>query len=938
VKIQTESVIKNYFEMTDYYRIIIIGLALFLQNLTQAQELDCLSMIGDHAADVVVESEECIEIGGDSEYPTTLHNGRLEARSKITVKTPSYLRKYWYPGGLNLKLDRTTSVIQIINPTEIIGKHEKVEIGINLNKELADLILAFKLNNSEGVNPFNPEEISIEASFTSPSSRIRTRYGFYYEDYSIVQDQGQSRYELNDSFPYDFIIRNSLDEIGNWEVDVRVIVNGEIVSSRMFGIRCISSNKKGRLITTSESAEKDRYFRFKDSPSGDRFFGIGANICHSGLGQMDPGDGEIHRTWLENFLQEGGNLVRIELGGQNYLPNWDQYNNYFPRLARMTELDGIIENIASYDAYFILFRHHTEMWWDQSDPNRGTQPEGWDGLNWLNNPFIKADIINNRRSYFKSGEAEKWQNHCLRYIISRWGYTPSFMAYEYQEMDNWLSKVYKEENVNYEKDEKFIDGELREIQIDVRKWLERKKNFLQNELNSEVLFSIAYATLPEWEKSDVGYGLCEVSDFQNVHKYGGSKDVNYLRRKSVEELWDRFKQPVFVEECGVHEEYTTIQCCTDLNYHNSIWAPSVMGAAGTGMAWNWKDGYFDNFKPISTFFGSENFEAFHYNKVDVEFDKYQSWRTGVNKVAQTKLEFYFQRDKEKNRALGWIHNATNYWHNLGPRNSCMNDLLVHGIVEPSCIHNNEGNSSEVFTKLNHENNRDHFYDVQDLSGNDKNLIVSGFKWSTRRAYSWISDLFGKTKYHWYQIDYYSTIAGAASEIVKSHVVSTSLTGNIELSPPNLIYPVGDFGVKIRHRGFREDKPSASILVANDDSLQDVGEVYFSPSADSSSGFQADKEMVVQQFENPLKDTIQRGIKVFPNPVNNSEFTISLYGFNGPNKPWTATLIDPAGRRVFSYQFSRSIEKIKIDEVKSGVYLLFITYDGYNEMKRVVVLK
>ena len=74
-----------------------------------------------------------------------------------------------------------------------VGKYEKIELSIKLKESIRVEIAKFLKKNSEGLNPFNPEDISLEAKFISPSKKGKVVYGFYYEDYNRSSDSWKKK-------------------------------------------------------------------------------------------------------------------------------------------------------------------------------------------------------------------------------------------------------------------------------------------------------------------------------------------------------------------------------------------------------------------------------------------------------------------------------------------------------------------------------------------------------------------------------------------------------------------------------------------------------------------------------------------------------------------------------------------------------------------------
>ena len=112
-------------------------------------------------------------------------------------------------------------------------------------------------------------------------------------------------------------------------------------------------------------------------------------------------------------------------------------DNYSSKLDEMYAFDKIVELCENNNVYFIVFRHHVELM------NSRTNPGGsdWSGVSWFDNPYRKALDLQFKKDYFTDSVAKVWQKNSLRYVFSRWGYSPNFTFYGYSEVDNWYKDL-----------------------------------------------------------------------------------------------------------------------------------------------------------------------------------------------------------------------------------------------------------------------------------------------------------------------------------------------------------------------------------------------------------------------------------------------------------------------------------------------------------------
>lgn len=637
-----------------------------------------------------------------------------------------------------------------------VGKHEKLEFGIRINDKVNDQIEQFIKDNNTGLNPYNPEDISVELTFTAPSYNEKKVYGFYYQN--CMRDGDSWKQVFTE---YNWRVRFSPDEIGKWKVIIKVFVKGEELTSLGSFFKCVESDNKGVIKRNYKGDETDRYLYLSETKK--TFFTIGHNIAHSAYYKLTPEKVDLHKKWLKQLADNGGNFFRLELGGQNALPDWNNYKDYTSKMPEMFEFDNITEYAQQLGLYFILFRHHTEM----------IEGESWDNVKWETNPYKIGFELKDRIEYFRDQEVIKWQKNALRYIFSRWGYNTSFAFYEYQEIDNWYDDLRKQSDYS----------EKQAIHL-FTEWYIKQKEYIK-ELGYNKLFINTYASTPDYELEKNSQGLFANSDVIGFHKYGQDKDINYNSRfDKAEELFDVWNKPFFVEEMGVGaygtSDFLPIYMCNKSEFHNAIWSTSMMGGAGTGMTWWWDRGihdfgYYKAYNAMLQFFTNEDMEGAKY--------KSQKWHNTLS-LNRAKVENYCLISKNEEKVLGWVHNATHYWRNIS--SDCMEELKKNSSFKTPYKFNDgtllgapKDQKTDFTSKADAYSNNG---GVQSVA--DENFEIKGLK---------SSKIFGKKR--WYKVEFYSTETGKKADEQK---INTNIWGKLK---PN--YPSGnapDYSYKINYLG------------------------------------------------------------------------------------------------------------------------------------------
>jgi hypothetical protein len=540
--------------------------------------------------------------------------------------------------------------LEPLNPYKEVGKYEKLEFGLKIMPELENKIKQFIVTNNNGLNPYNPEDISVEFNFISPSEKQHKIYAFYYQDFEVISNNWAPI-----ETKFNWRVRFSPDEIGDWRFSFQIITKDKTIDGFGSTFECKTSNQKGILKRNHNGDNSDRYFYL--SEPNEAIFLAGHNIAHSAYYQLTPSKAEQHKLWLTELAQNNGNFFRLEMGAQNGLPDWADAKNYSTKMPQMWEFDQLVEHAQKLELYFILFRHHTEV----------CTGESWDVSKWDNNPYKIAFNLKSREEYFSNEEVLKWQKNNLRYLFSRWGYSTSFAFYEYQEVDMWYRDLQAETGYN---DKKAITL--------FKDWYLKHKNYIKTDLGyNKKLFINTYAGTPNYEFNKNSDGMFANSDAIGFHKYGQAKDINYSERydKAID-LWNAWNKPLLVEEMGVNagsaNDFLPIYKCSNVEFHNSIWATSFMGGAGTGLNWWWDRGihdfeYYKDYNALVNFFKDE--------KITEEKYTTQKWHSKIS-INRALIENYALTNLDQTKVIGWVHNASHYWRNID--SPYFNELLENG--------------------------------------------------------------------------------------------------------------------------------------------------------------------------------------------------------------------------------------------------------------------
>ncbi len=252
-------------------------------------------------------------------------------------------------------------VINIVQPADSVGLYDKYELRLNIKATF--------------VNPFDPEDIDIMATFTSPAGKKWNIPGFYHYGFGGMWN-----------------VRFAPDELGTWKYVVRVRhKTGENMSAEK-SFKTVKSTYKGPI----KIAANNRYLEYKN---GTPYYGVGLWY-----------NGRVTKENLDELKTKGVNFISnfitpLETMGSG-VGRYDQ--EICARLDEMFELCEERDILISLNLWFHSFLSETV----------------WGGFNirWNTNPYQQ---ITAAKDFYRSNEAWKYQEKLYRYFIARWGYSRS---------------------------------------------------------------------------------------------------------------------------------------------------------------------------------------------------------------------------------------------------------------------------------------------------------------------------------------------------------------------------------------------------------------------------------------------------------------------------------------------------------------------------------
>ncbi|OQA95663.1 MAG: hypothetical protein BWY22_02082 [Bacteroidetes bacterium ADurb.Bin217] len=557
---------------------------------------------------------------------------------------------------------QTISYTQLYIPTQStytdsIKQYEKFEYLIPLHDSIRNAISLFindsmahtpdyVLSNYSGINPYNPNDIDVSVRFVHESGQEIIRYGFYYQQFEYSSDT--SYWVPKDSAT--FLVRFSTNITGNWNAHVRVESEkyGLIYTYKPIEFTCTpDSLARGYL----QKTKNNRYFEY--SHTNKTFVMHGLNIPHP---KVVPPNSPLFKkysvlhfkeyaAYFEKAAKARCNFIRVALiGSYTSAPEFDVLSNFTNRQAFMQEFDSIIEFAETHGMYL-------EIIGDSFGPYL---------MGWQFNPYKHISDVSTPLDVFNSAEARMYYKHRIRYIFSRWGYSPAFSTYQ---IINEIDQIsYNSEKL---------------LRTTIFSWTSEMADYITNTLQYPIMLTSNYAG---FDMKPYVFALDNI-DVVTIHYYGNFRNHDILNLYGrVKTDWKTFNKPIIIDETGGHHSYGTYDKISPLLYKNRLFSTTFSGGAGSAIQYYWDvylpknapveqtciwyHSYLDEFISILdsltiTNFNTLQFEPQRYpeytNKNMYNFKEYD--------LEHSLIEQFALIDSSKNTIIGWTHNRSQYWAN-----------------------------------------------------------------------------------------------------------------------------------------------------------------------------------------------------------------------------------------------------------------------------------
>ncbi|HGE69887.1 TPA: DUF5060 domain-containing protein [Candidatus Poribacteria bacterium] len=415
---------------------------------------------------------------------------------------------------------------------------------------------------------FDPNNVQIDAVFTSPSGKKTTMPGFLYQGFkSEIEDDlellsydgklvWKVRFAPTEIGTYSFII-NAKDKKGRIKSDERKF-------------ECIPSDSKG-FVRISKPPEKGSplYFVLEN---GETLFLIGHNMptYYSNVAE-----------YFKKMASAGENYNRFWMYSSALGLEWNMPVGDY-RLDEAWKLDKAMELALENGIYIMLcFDTHQDF-----------------RENWDNNPYnVKiGGPIRKPLDFFKDVNAQKLYKNRLRYIVARWSAYTNLLAWEFMnEMEGWEGAEQNRPVVT-----KWVSDMAKEL---------RKIDPFMHPISTSLWTTAGWSEL--WKLPEM--------DFVQSHFYANNPldmaqevaNINNQKRKDYPDKLHLFAEYGIMSGGGTAQNDPK-----GIHLHNGNWAGLMTGSASVPASW-WHESYidplnlYDVYKGISSYLADEKDLASH---------------------------------------------------------------------------------------------------------------------------------------------------------------------------------------------------------------------------------------------------------------------------------------------------------------------------------------
>lgn len=299
-----------------------------------------------------------------------------------------------------------------------VGAYDMLEIKFDLEAEY--------------VNPFDPDDITVNGVFVTPSGEKMLIPAFYTvpmessKNGKTLMTYSTSAYQPVAGEEAGWRVRFSGKEIGQYSFYIEVRDSkGRTAVSKNSSFNVTPSDNSGYAVVSPTNPEY-----FVTDADNKLFYGSGANIAWVREPFTTNPDHLSYDYFLQRAYEEGTNMTRVWMchyAWLEWMPDGEATGNSTYSYAGLgyynqnisAAFDRIIQMCEEYDIKVVLTL-------DDNDEHSGSGTY----CNWAYNPYntVNGGFADTTTEYWASDEAREYYKKRIRYIVARWGYSSSLFS------------------------------------------------------------------------------------------------------------------------------------------------------------------------------------------------------------------------------------------------------------------------------------------------------------------------------------------------------------------------------------------------------------------------------------------------------------------------------------------------------------------------------
>lgn len=419
-------------------------------------------------------------------------------------------------------------------------------------------------------NPFDPQEIDVQAAVITPEGATNLIHGFYYHSHYRLEDELGQPVEP-DGRP-EWRVRYCPRSAGKHTLTLLAYDKFGVTEKPItLEFEALAADKAAHNFV-QVSPRDPRYFQFAD---GSLYYPIGHNVRSATDARMDDKfpwkfraeeGSTAYRRYFKSMEQAGENWAEVWMSAWSLGLEWSEgisgyhgANDY--HMGNAWELDRVLDLAEQHKIYInLVFNYHGRIstWCDPEwhlHPYNKTTPGGW-----LTMPL----------EFFSDAKAIQLQKNFIRYTQARWGWAPIIFGYELCSEIN-LTGHESHHKTHFEPSVVEWCRTLGKYIKEIDPYRHLVSAHVSNDykfLNPEI------CSMPEM-------------DFNALDAYHHSNPETIIPLLSKTALANTYNKPILITEFGGSPMAAGLEHLT-VEQHAAIWSGVCVPLAGTPMFWWWQ--------------------------------------------------------------------------------------------------------------------------------------------------------------------------------------------------------------------------------------------------------------------------------------------------------------------------------------------------------------